>query len=303
MNIIFFFAVYKLYKRYILEIDYQQKLNDIWRKVLDFIPEFILGLIILVIFYFLAKIIISITRRRLLKKLDDILLISYICTIVKYGVMAVGFMIFLKIVGLATFLTGLVGGAAVSAIVIGFAFKDIIENFLAGIIMAFNRPFKTGDTIVVGDITGNIQTLNIRYTHLKTFDGFDVFIPNSMMINKPLINYTKDGKRRFELSIFLDYSADANKAMQVISDTIMNSKEVLKDPAVMILFDSFNPNYVILKAFYWVDNDMLDRSQFYVKSDLLAKIYSDLSEKGITVPQNYMNLNGSLNINQNKNKE
>lgn len=286
-----------------MEIDYQQKLNDIWRKVLDFIPEFILGLIILVIFYFLAKIIISITRRRLLKKLDDILLISYICTIVKYGVMAVGFMIFLKIVGLATFLTGLVGGAAVSAIVIGFAFKDIIENFLAGIIMAFNRPFKTGDTIVVGDITGNIQTLNIRYTHLKTFDGFDVFIPNSMMINKPLINYTKDGKRRFELQIFLDYSADANKAMQVISDTIMNSKEVLKDPAVMILFDSFNPNYVVLKAFYWVDNDMLDRSQFYVKSDLLAKINSDLSEKGITVPQNYMNLNGSLNINQNKNKE
>jgi len=164
-----------------------------WLKILDFIPEFLLGLAVLVFFYFLAKIIISITRRRLIKKLDDLLLISYICTIVKYGVMAVGFMFFLKIVGLATFLTGIVGGAAVSAIVIGFAFKDIIENFLAGIIMAFNRPFKTGDTIVVNDITGNIQTLNIRYTHLKTFDGFDVFIPNSMMINNPLINYTKDG--------------------------------------------------------------------------------------------------------------
>jgi len=92
-------------------------------------------------------------------------------------------------------------------------------------------------------------------------------------------------------------------AMQIISDTINNSTEVLKDPAVMILFDGFNPNYIVLKAFYWVDNNLLDRSQFFVKSELLTKINKDLTIKGITVPLNYMNLNGSLTINQNQTKE
>lgn len=301
MNIIFKFRILK--PNYHLEVNYQDKLIEMWTQFLDIIPELVLGLLVLVLFYFLSKIIVSLARRRLLKKLDDLLLISYICTLIKYGVIAVGFLAFLKIVGLATFLAGLVGGAAVSAIVIGFAFKDIIENFLAGIIMAFNRPFKTGDTIVIEDITGNIETLNIRYTHLKTFDGFDVFIPNSIMINNPLINYTKDGNRRFEIKIYLDYSADVDKAMQIISETINSSIEVLKDPKILILFDEFNPNYIVLKAFYWVDNNMLERSQFDVKSDLLVKINKDLSDKGITVPLNYMNLRGNLTINQNKTKE
>lgn len=269
-----------------------QKLVEYWHNIINFIPSLIIGIIILIIFYLIAHFVCKLISNRLNKKLEDKLLIAFISNIVKTIIIIIGIMFFMKAVGLATFLGGFVGGAAVSALVIGFAFKDIIENFLAGIILAFNRPFKTGDTVVSGEITGNIVDLNIRYTHLKTFEGFDVYIPNSNIITKPLINYTRDGKRRFDFLVNVDYGSDIGKATQIIMKVVDNTKEIIKEPSPMIIMDSFNPSYVVLKVLYWVDNNLLDRSQFLVKSDLMQNINSELKKNGINMPISSMFVRG-----------
>lgn len=269
-----------------------QKLIEYWHNIVNFIPSLIVGIAILVIFYFIGNLVCKILTNRLQKRLEDKLLIAFISNIVKTIIIIIGIMFFMKVIGLATFLGGFVGGAAISAIVIGFAFKDIIENFLAGIILAFNRPFKTGDTVVSGDVTGNIVDLNIRYTHLKTFEGFDVYIPNSNIITKPLINYTRDGKRRFDFFVNIDYGSDVGTATQVIMKVVESTKEVIKDPAPMIIMDSFNPNYVILKVLFWVDNNLLDRSQFLVKSDLMQNINAELKKNNINMPISSMFIKG-----------
>lgn len=290
LNVILLVIILK-YQVYLLEF-ITQKLQEYWHNLINFIPSLITGIVILVLFYFIANFVCKIIRIRLNKKLEDKLLIAFIGNIVKTCIIIIGIMFFMKAVGLATFLGGFVGGAAVSAIVIGFAFKDIIENFLAGIILAFNRPFKTGDTVVSGDITGNIVDLNIRYTHLKTFEGFDVYIPNSNIITKPLINYTRDGKRRFDFFVNIDYGSDIGKASKVIMGVVENTKEVITDPAPMIIMDSFNPNYVVLKVLFWVDNNLLDRSQFLVKSDLMQNINSELKKNSINMPISSMFVRG-----------
>jgi small conductance mechanosensitive channel len=261
-----------------------QKLKDYWNNTISVIPELLIGIVILFVFYLLAGFVLKIIRNKLHKRIEDRLLVIFISNIIKTVIIIIGIMFFMKVVGLASFIGGFVGGAAISAIVIGFAFKDIIENFLAGIILAFNRPFKTGDTIVSGDVTGNIIDFNIRYTHMKTFEGFDVYVPNSIIINKPLINYTRDGMRRFDFLVNIDYGSDIGKATQIIMKVVDDTKEIIKEPAPMIIMDSFNPSYVVLKVLYWVDNNLLDRSQFLVKSDLMQNINSELKNNGINMP-------------------
>lgn len=258
--------------------------RNYWNKAIGILPELITGIIVLTIFYFLARLISSQIKKRLSKRIEDKLLSAFLGNIAKVIVIFIGILFFMKIIGLTSFISGFIGGAAVSAIVIGFAFKDIIENFLAGIILAFNRPFQKGDTIVSGDISGDVIDLTIRYTHLKSFEGFDVYIPNAMMITKPLINYTRDGFRRFEFEVNIDYTSDMSKATEIISDVINSSKEILKKPAPMVIMDSFKPDYGVLKVFYWVNNELLNRSQFIVKSDVIERIASELIKGGINLP-------------------
>ena len=80
----------------------------------------------------------------------------------------------------------MLAGAGISAFIIGFALKDIGENFLAGIILAFKRPFRVGDIVDINGLKGKVLTLNLRDTQIKTGDGKDVFIPNAVIIKNPL---------------------------------------------------------------------------------------------------------------------
>jgi small-conductance mechanosensitive channel len=89
--------------------------------------------------------------------------------------------------------------------IIGFTFKDIGENFLSGILMAFKSPFRIGDLVQTGDITGYVTSLSLRETTLKSLDGKDVFIPNSTILKEPLSNFTIDGFLRYEFVIGVDY--------------------------------------------------------------------------------------------------
>ena len=108
-----------------------------------------------------------------------------------------------------------------TAIVIGFAFKDIGENFLAGVMMAFNRPFRIGDTIKSGDVEGKIVELSLRDTHIKTFDGKDVYVPNGQILKNPVYNYTIDGFLRHQFSIGIDYNSDIKKARDLIMNILV----------------------------------------------------------------------------------
>lgn len=96
----------------------------------------------------------------------------------------------LKVAGLDGIATGVLTAAGASAVILGFAFKDIGENFISGIILSFNRPFNVNDTVSIGDIFGRVKSMEFRYTKLKTFDGKDVYIPNSDVIKKPVFNFT-----------------------------------------------------------------------------------------------------------------
>src|SRR5207253_2262051 len=151
-------------------------------------------------------------RRQLERRARDPLLIPFITKSARWVLTLGGLMFALQIMGFDNLAGSIIAGAGISAFVIGFALKDIGENFLAGVILAFNRPFHIGDVVNIDSRTGEVQALNLRTTHIRTFDGNDVFIPNSMLIKNTLTNITATGFSRVDFTIGIDYYDNIDRA-------------------------------------------------------------------------------------------
>lgn len=240
---------------------------------------------ILILFYFLANYLQKTLKRWLVNKMDDPLLANFLSVIFRLVIILAGFMVVFKFVGLSGVVSGLLAGAGISAFVIGFALKDIGENFLAGILLAFKRPFRIGDVVNINGMSGTVLTLNLRDTQIKTGDGKDVFIPNAQIIKNPLVNFTIDGFLRYDFIIGLDYGSDYKGAMKVILEAISGVKGVLnnqKKPNVWI--SDLAESTLNLQVTFWVDTFDREIGDMEVKTNAIVQVLEELEKAGYNLP-------------------
>ncbi|GAA0877407.1 hypothetical protein GCM10009119_03750 [Algoriphagus jejuensis] len=243
------------------------------------------------LFLFLARKSKALLSKKLVKQMDDGLLANFLANIFGATVILFGMLVVFRIIGLTGVISGLLAGAGISAFIIGFALKDIGENFLAGIILAFKRPFRVGDIVDVSGIKGQVLTLNLRDTQLKTGDGQDIFIPNALIIKNPLVNFTIDGFLRYDFIVGLDYGSEYASAMQLIRDVIPEVPGVLKDhkkPTVWV--NELAESTLNLQVTFWVDT--FDRSipDLDVKSAVILKVLTSLEKAGFNLPARIVEL-------------
>lgn len=244
-----------------------------------------ISLAILILFYFLANFLQKALKRRLLSRMDDPLLANFLSVIFRLIIILAGFMVVFRFVGLTGVVSGLLAGAGISAFVIGFALKDIGENFLAGILLAFKRPFRVGDVVNIDGMSGTVLTLNLRDTQIKTGDGKDVFIPNAQIIKNPLVNFTIDGFLRYDFIIGLDYGSDYRGAMKVILEAIRGVKGVLnnqKKPNVWI--SDLAESTLNLQVTFWVDTFDRELGDMEVKTNAIVQVLEELEKAGYNLP-------------------
>ena len=191
-------------------------------------PRLITAIVILTATWILARIVRRKSRNRLKKQMEDPLLAEFLATMLRSVIIIAGLLFALKTMGFGGITASLLAGAGITAFIIGFALRDIGENFLAGILMAFKRPFRVGDFIESGPVKGKVVALNIRVTQIKTQDGKDVYIPNANIIKNPLINYTIDGFLRYDFSISIPDEVDHEKAMRLIEESVYRVEGVIK---------------------------------------------------------------------------
>ncbi len=187
----------------------------------------------------------------------------------------------------------ILAGAGLLTFVIGFALKDIGENFLAGIILAFKSPFKIDDLIEVNGIEGFVKDINIRETLIKTPDGKDVFLPNSIILKNPLSNYTIDGFLRYDFIFGIAYENNPTEAIKLILDTVNNVAEVLKgDRAAAIMIDELAVNTLSLKIFFWVDTFKTTKRSVHhsIRSQVMNDVVAALVENGFGLPANIIEI-------------
>ncbi len=276
---------------------------------LEKLPELFWGLIGLAIVLLLGKLIQKIVTSRLSRRMEDKLLADFVGKMIYSVFLIVGIIIFLQALGLGKAVGGLLAGAGVTAIVLGFAFKDIGENFLAGIFLAFGRPFDIGDLIEVQSIKGVVKKMNFRNTHVRTYDGKDIYVPNALLFKQPLTNYTRDGLLRYDFLIGIDYEDDIKEAIEVSLLTLKNLSTIEKGTGLepFIAIEEFATSTINLKVFYWVNvfNKRVDVTR--VKNETMTRVIESLTDKGISLPADILELKSyrekTLNVDINEEKK
>lgn len=260
------------------------------------LPKLAVAIVVLLIFYGLGKLMRGIAERRFKNRIKDNLVASFAGSVGKWSFYLVGLAIALYILGFGPMAASMLAGAGIGAIVIGFAFKDIAENFLAGVLLAINRPFGVNDIIEVESFKGTVKTLSLRTTHVRMPDGRDVFIPNGMMVKNVLTNYTRDGLMRQEFLVGLDTGADVPAARSLILKFLEEDEHVLDTPKPNVLLDNLGVSTADIKVFFWINvfqdseepNPNLTAET--VKSRVMRSVKDLLLENGFALPSNIMEL-------------
>jgi len=257
-----------------------------WSEFINQVPNYIIAIIIIIIGTMLAGWISRGFRKTVGKSSGDPLITNFLTKTLKVGIIILVILFALNAAGLQSIATGLLTAAGASAVIIGFAFKDIGENFISGVILSFNRPFNVNDTVSIGDIFGKIKSMEFRYTKLKTFDGRDVYIPNSDIIKKPVYNYTEDGYFRLDFLVGIDYEDDTTAARKLILEAINKTVGVIKEQGyeAFITVDELATSTVNLKAFFWVKTIDYKRKSHEVRSAVIVNVKKVIMENGLSMP-------------------
>jgi small-conductance mechanosensitive channel len=219
---------------------------------LEFLPRLLLAVIVVLLIYYIGRLLSSVVVR-ILKRTDMPETYHQFFRKLIIGIsLFFGFVLFLNLIGYTTLAASLVAGGGLTAVMLGFAFKDIGENFIAGFFLAFSRPFNTNDVIESGGIMGRVKSIELRHTHIRTSDGCDVFVPSVQLFTKPLHNYTLDGLRRGNFSIGIDYGDDAEKALDLLEEATRSVRGVLKNPKVSVQIRALTTDYVELQVHFWI---------------------------------------------------
>lgn len=270
----------------------QSSFDSSWHSLIEHVPDIVFGVAWLGIFTLLGIILRYIVKNQLLRKLDDPLLKNFIGRVVFLIMIILGVVLFLNQVGLGKAAGGLLAGAGVSALILGFAFKDIGENFLAGFFLAFSRPFNIGDVIEIQNLMGQAKALSFRNTHIRTFDGKDIFIPNASLIKHPLINYTRDGLQRFDFVLGIDYGEDVTKVTGFIMSTLSKELRIEQDGdlAPFLQLEEFSTSTINLRIFYWINSYNFTGSLAKLKTSVMNNVITECIKNNINLPADIIEL-------------
>ena len=259
---------------------------DAWNNFLEAIPGLILALIIVIVGLFAARIIANFFGKRIFGRMDDPLMGRFLVTTLKILVIIGAVLLALRAAGLSGIATALFSALGASAVILGFAFRDIGENFISGIILAFNRPFGVNDTIKVVDHFGKVKSLQFRYTHIKTFDGKDVYIPNSDVLTQPVQNYTADGYIRYDFIVGIVYEDDIEGAKQVIQQVLDNHALIIRNEEHVnfVAEDELAASTVNLKVHFWLDTTDFRAGALKVRGEVIRDIKNAIDANNYNLP-------------------
>lgn len=254
-----------------------------WHAFISYMPRIIAAVVVFFASYLIGKIVaeivVALLRKTSLRKIQE----PFFRITTIFTLLFLGLIVALNILRLEKVAVSLLAGGGVTAIVIGFAFREIGENFLAGLFLAFSRPFNTGDAIKTEDIEGVVQSIELRYTHLRTGDGRDVYVPSSQLFNRPVTNFTKDGLRRISFPVGIDYANDAKKACVLLKASIQTVKGVLIDPEPGAYIQALAPQYVEIQVFFWLDVFDKAVNVLSVRTEVMDMCRKSLLTEGYTV--------------------
>ena len=201
-------------------------------------------------------------------------------SLLNYIILTLGFLLAIGAVGIdLTKMTVLAGAFGVG---LGFGMQSIVNNFVSGLILLFERPIHVGDIIEVGDLTGEVSRIGIRASVVRTYLGAEIIVPNAQLTTERVINWTlSDRRRRIDLAVGVDYGSPPERVVEVLESVARNHPAILKDPAPQAVFTKFDNSSIDFELRAWTN-------QFEgwpkVQTELAAGVYAALHAAGMSIP-------------------
>jgi len=257
--------------------------NNLLSLIISVTPKLFAGLVVFFFVIYAGKFINELLSK-IFKKAKLLEIHSHLyLKISKIFFLFIAIILFLSTVGLKSIAAGLFAGGGIVTVILGFAFREIGENLLSGILLSFKSPFKKGDLIKSGNFEGIVKAIEIRSTHIRSYDGQDIFIPSAQIYKNTLINYTKDGLRRFTISLGISYENDLNMACVIINQELEKIKGIIKTPKASVAFNQFLPNYLEIQILFWVNVFSSESNVGKIKTELAANIKEELIASGFSL--------------------
>src|SRR5690554_2704216 len=217
------------------------------------LPNFVLAIIVMILFVFLGKLSKSIISKVLFKTLNNRSFSSLISRIIYLIVLTIGAFAALSLMNLDKTVTSLLAGAGILGLALGFAFQDIATNFIAGFFMAAKRPFKIGQVIHCEGHSGIIKHIGIRTTEIASFQGQEIIIPNKLLFQNPLINDSENIYKRIDLEVGVSYGKDLERVRKITIDAVKNIPNIQKDREISFFYNEFGGSSINFTLMIWVE--------------------------------------------------
>lgn len=257
--------------------------NDLISSFVERIPYFVAALIVMIIFWLLSKVFKKVVRKLLGNRSSHQNLVKVFQRVGGALIIFIGFMIAM-VIALPGFTPAkLIGALGIGSVAIGFAFKDIFQNLLSGILLLISEPFRIGDQIVSGDFEGTVEDIKIRATTIRTYDGRQVVIPNSDLYTSALTVNTAYKQRRLQLAVGIGYADDINEAKAEIMQALERSDTVSKESSPTIIAVNLGDSTIDLIVRWFID-DGNQANKVGSIDQVLIEIKNALDKAGIDMP-------------------
>jgi small conductance mechanosensitive channel len=258
--------------------------QELINTFLALLPNIGLALIVFLIFFFIARVLKRAVKRFTRHRRHARNLGLVLGRLAQGAIVLAGLFVSLSIVIPSLRVGDLVQLLGISGVAIGFAFRDILQNFLAGILILLTEPFQINDQIVFKNFEGTVENIETRATTIRTYDGRRIVIPNSELFTNSVTVNTAFDNRRIEYDVGIGYGDDIEQAKALMLEAIHSVDEVLKDPAPDVLVLELAESTVNIRARWWIRpprriDDLTSRDR--VLSTIIQKLYI---ENGIDLP-------------------
>lgn len=257
----------------------QSYLNQYWENIITAIPNVVTAILIFLVSLYIAKVVSRMLSQVLERRKADPEVSQLLAQLTRWGIIVAGIMTALqRFFDVTAFLAGL----GILGFTVGFALQNIMQNFVAGVILLIQQPFNVGDAIDVNGYGGNILAINLRTSEMKTWDGRIVIIPNADILSNVITNYTRADRRRIELPVGVSYDADPATARQAVQNAIQDVPGFISDPAPMVVFHTFGGSSIDMTAYFWIDT--AKTNPLAAQDAALERIKAALYQKDIEIP-------------------
>ncbi len=241
--------------------------------------EWLTGLAVVIVSIVLAAVVRRVVER-LLRRTGPPAVCKLGGRFAAFLVIVVGFFYALRSIDVAV--GPLLGGLGILGIALAFSLQEILGNFASGVLLQTRRPIRIGDQIETSDYEGEVEDVNFRSVQLRTFDGETVYVPNSMVLQNPITNWTKTPTRRTSLDVGVAYGTDLAKAQRVITEAVDAVDAVEPHPATQAFVYEFGDSSINFSVRFWHGASILDMWQ--ARDQAAQAINRALDDAGITIP-------------------